>query len=234
MRRLAAAGHNVAQTQYVNGVSMILDSRILAAAIAALCLLTACSDGTESAPPTTSASAAPAAPAGEAAPAPAPTPEQTIAAPAAAVEPAAAPAPAATAAAVPAQEEAATAPATQSADGAPAYDVSCPEGAAQAEKCQVGRETYIGWRSYHTHCFQCHGGSGMGSTFAPNLMDRFNSTVDYARFKHVLQNGYTGKVGAMPSFAKNSAVLKDTDALYGYLRARADGVLPAGRPVKKP
>jgi nucleoid-associated protein YgaU len=213
---------------------MILDRRILVAAIAALCLLTACSDGTESAPPTTDATPTPAAPVAEAAPAaaPAPAPEPAIAASAEAAEPVATPAPAEAAAPAPAQ--AATAPAAQAADGAPAYDVSCPEGAAQAEKCQVGKETYIGWRSFHTHCFQCHGGSGMGSTFAPNLMDRLNSSVDYARFKHVLQNGYTGKVGAMPSFAKNTAVLKDTDALYGYLRARADGVLPAGRPVKKP
>jgi len=116
----------------------------------------------------------------------------------------------------------------------PGYDVSCPAGASQAEKCQVGKETYIGWRSFHTHCFQCHGGSAMGSTFAPNLMERFKTRVDYARFKHVLNNGYTGKVGAMPSFAKNTAVLKDTDALYSYLRARTDGALPAGRPVKKP
>jgi hypothetical protein len=74
----------------------------------------------------------------------------------------------------------------------------------------------------------------MGSTFAPNLMERLKTRVDYARFKHVLNNGYTGKVGAMPSFAKNTAVLKDTDALYSYLRARTDGALPAGRPVKKP
>lgn len=112
------------------------------------------------------------------------------------------------------------------------YTVQCEPGATQAEACAVDAETYKGWRSFHAHCYQCHGGSGLGSTFAPNLMDRLNDHVDHARFHYVLHNGYTGKVGAMPSFEANAAVLKDLDALYRYLRARADEALPAGRPTR--
>ncbi len=115
----------------------------------------------------------------------------------------------------------------------PAYDVSCPDGATRAEDCEVGQSTYVGWRSFHAHCQQCHGGSALGSTFAPNLLERFNTRVDYARFQDVLHHGYTGNVGAMPSFEKNSAVLKDLEPIYQYLRARADGKLPPGRPLKK-
>jgi mono/diheme cytochrome c family protein len=113
------------------------------------------------------------------------------------------------------------------------YEVNCPASATVAENCEVGRATYVGWRAFHTHCFQCHGGSALGSTFAPNLLDRFNQHVDYGRFHYVLFHGYTGHVGAMPSFAKNIAVIKDLDALYAYLSARADCVLPAGRPKLK-
>lgn len=112
------------------------------------------------------------------------------------------------------------------------YKVDCAAGAKAAEKCSVDAETYKGWRSFHTHCFQCHGGSGLGSTFAPNLQERFNTHVDHERFDFVLHHGYTGKVGAMPSFAQNPAVLKDRDALYRYLRARADASLPPGRPQR--
>ena len=195
--------------------------RMLAVAVCALFIGTACSEDTGKATIET-------APTSEAVPSIQPEAAQPEAAQPEAAQPEAAQPEAA-------QPEAAQASAAGAATTAgQGYDVSCPAGATQAEKCEVGKETYIGWRSYHTHCFQCHGGSGMGSTFAPNLMDRLNTVVDYERFKHVLNNGYTGKVGAMPSFAKNSAVLKDTDALYGYLRARAEGALPAGRPVKKP
>ena len=114
------------------------------------------------------------------------------------------------------------------------FTVECPDGAAAAEACKVDKETYGGWRSFSVNCLACHGGSAMGSTFAPNLMDRFNTHVDYERFDHVLRNGYVGKMGAMPSFGSNPGVLKDIDRLYRYLRARADGVLPPGRPAKLP
>jgi len=114
------------------------------------------------------------------------------------------------------------------------YTVECEAGATAAEKCKVDGDTYVGWRSFSTHCLACHGGSGMGSTFAPSLQDRFNAHVDHERFDYVLHNGYTGKMGAMPSFASNTAVLKDVDKLYRYLRARADGALPPGRPAKLP
>ncbi len=114
-----------------------------------------------------------------------------------------------------------------------APDIECPAGSAKAEQCVVTRDVYIGWRSFHTHCFQCHGGSALGSTFAPNLLDRLNQRVDHARFLQVLMAGYTGQVGAMPSFAMNPAVQKDQESIFTYLRARADGRLPPGRPQLK-
>jgi len=183
--------------------------------------LTACDAGqpaSQPAPPADSAAPAPVA-----APAPAPVPV----APAPAPEPAPAAAAHGPSTTVPKADPAVAGP-------QPTYDVSCPDGATQAEKCQVGKDTYVGWRSFATHCVQCHGGSALGSTFAPNLAERINTRVDWLRFNYVMHNGYTGKVGAMPSFAKNTAVLKDMGAIYGYLRARADNALPPGRPVKKP
>lgn len=112
------------------------------------------------------------------------------------------------------------------------YTVQCPDGATSGEQCSVDKDTYNGWRSFHAHCFQCHGGSAMGSTFAPNLMERFNQNVDHERFDYVLHHGYTGKMGAMPAFGNNPAVIKEVDTLYRYLRARADDALPAGRPTR--
>lgn len=115
----------------------------------------------------------------------------------------------------------------------PEYNVKCADGATDAKQCEVDKETYVGWRSYATNCQVCHGGSGMGSTFAPNLQERFNKEgVDYGRFKYVIINGYTGQMGAMPAWNQNAGVMKDLDSLYSYLKARADETLPPGRPKK--
>ena len=121
-------------------------------------------------------------------------------------------------------------PRDEAVGNAPGYTVDCPAGATDARLCKVDGQTLLGWRAFHTHCAQCHGGSGLGSTFAPSLQERFNTRVDFARFSHVMHNGYRGQVGMMPSFAQNRAVLAARDALYAYLSARARGGLPPGRP----
>ncbi|MCC7412366.1 MAG: c-type cytochrome [Gammaproteobacteria bacterium] len=117
---------------------------------------------------------------------------------------------------------------------APQYVVECPAGATAAEQCQVDKNTYIGWRSYASQCFQCHGASGMGTTFAPNLMERINAGVDHPRFVHSVIYGYRGQMGAMPAWKGNSQVEPNVDNLWRYLKARADDALPAGRPARIP
>ncbi len=115
----------------------------------------------------------------------------------------------------------------------PAYAVACPDGADDASVCEVDQTTYDGWRTYKIECQQCHGGGAMGSTFAPNLMVRLNEEgVDYGRFLYVMEHGYSGQMGVMPSLAKNPRVQKNKAAVYAYLKARADGVMPNGRPPK--
>ena len=116
----------------------------------------------------------------------------------------------------------------------PLASVSCPAEARAAEACVVDADTFVGWRSFALNCQVCHGGSGLGSTFAPNLLDRLNQRVDYARFLLVVENGYTGHVGVMPGWRATSDVMANRDNLYRYLRARADGRLPPGRPQKGP
>ncbi|MGE0486484.1 MAG: hypothetical protein AB7Q81_20195 [Gammaproteobacteria bacterium] len=116
---------------------------------------------------------------------------------------------------------------------APEYAVECPHDSADAGACTVDQLTYDGWKTFTVECQQCHGGGAMGSTFAPNLMVRINEAgVDYGRFLYVMEHGYTGQMGVMPSLAKNPRVQKNKDALFAYLKARADGVMPNGRPPK--
>ncbi len=205
---------------------------------AAALVLSACSN--EGASPAASASPGAAVPAPSAAPGPAaPAPAAPVVAappepaPASApVVPPAEPAPAVATEAAGAPVTDAT-PAPAAGGDAPAYTVDCAAGATQAEQCQVDKDTYVGWRTFASQCQVCHGGSGIGTTFAPNLLDRLNQTVDHARFVDSVTNGYRGQVGAMPAWKGNPAVEPNIDPLYRYLRARADGKLPPGRPQKK-
>lgn len=202
---------------------MYIALRTIATSAALALILTACSDdkpATEqaAAPPAETVPEAPAEPVAETVPEPAPAAEETVAeAPAEEAEPPP------EALAEPAEEAAAEA-------ASPSYQVDCPDGAARAEDCTVDQFTYVGWRTYQSQCFQCHGGSGLGTTIAPNLMERFNKNVDHERFVKVMKEGFTGQMGAMPSFDGNPNVIPHLDNLYAYLRARADDALPAGRP----
>ena len=117
------------------------------------------------------------------------------------------------------------------ADSTAPYTVECTTGSPTV--CQVDKQTYIGWRTYHAVCHVCHAQDAVGSTFAPSLVTRLQA-IDEARFMDVLANGYTGQIGVMPGWKDNPNVNKKYNELYGYLKARADGALPPGRPKKLP
>lgn len=104
------------------------------------------------------------------------------------------------------------------------YQVQC-----EGSKCEVDKATYIGWRTYHSSCYQCHAQDGNGSTFAPSLVKRLQA-IDKQRFMDVVKNGFKGQIGVMPGWKDNPNVNKRLDELYAYLKARADGVLPGGKP----
>lgn len=97
--------------------------------------------------------------------------------------------------------------------------------------CLVDKSTYVGWRTFHSTCFVCHGPNALGSTFAPSLVERLKE-IDKDRFMHSVQNGYQGQIGVMPAWKDNPNINKHFEDLYNYLKARSDGVLPAVRPQR--
>ncbi len=99
--------------------------------------------------------------------------------------------------------------------------------------CYVDADTYIGWRTFHGFCHVCHAQDAVGSTFAPNLLDRIRD-FDFDMFVDRTANGFTGQVGVMPPWKDNPNVSKRYKELYAYLKARSSGDLPPGRPKKKP
>lgn len=125
---------------------------------------------------------------------------------------------------------------------------------------RVDPGTYRGWRLFHSNCYGCHGVDGTGTDVAPNLVERVKalSASDFTvkvltRYRIVVpaseasgddqtatrqaiveevlkqERGKRGEI-LMPAWESNSRVKPHLLDLYGYLKARADGVLGPGRP----
>jgi methanol metabolism-related c-type cytochrome len=105
-----------------------------------------------------------------------------------------------------------------------------------AEDGTVDWYTYSGYRRYHAECHVCHGPDGLGSSYAPALTDSMKR-LDYAQFLEIVASGITNVTGSqqnvMPAFGTNLNVMCYIDDLYIYLRARAQGDIPRGRPPLK-
>jgi methanol metabolism-related c-type cytochrome len=93
--------------------------------------------------------------------------------------------------------------------------------------------TYSGYRRYHSECHVCHGPDGEGSTYAPALSNSLK-TLSYPDFATVVVNGRknvnTAQESVMPAFGTNRNVMCYLDDIFVYLRARANGAVPRGRP----
>lgn len=97
----------------------------------------------------------------------------------------------------------------------------------EGSDCKIDKHLNKGIRAF-AQCQVCHGLDGTGSTIAPSLVEKLQE-IDKERFMDVVINGYTGEIGVMPPWKENPNVMKHIEALYAYLQARSDGVLPAGK-----
>ena len=109
-----------------------------------------------------------------------------------------------------------------------------PEKPYYFEDGKVDFGTYNGFRRYHADCHVCHGPAGLGSSYAPALLDSVKD-IEWQTFVDVIVRGREGTDNrVMPSFAANPNVLSYMPDIYAYLRARADGVIGTSRPAKFP
>ena len=105
-----------------------------------------------------------------------------------------------------------------------------------ADDGTVDWHTFSGFRRYHSECHTCHGPDGMGSSYAPSLVESVRD-MSYLDFTYVIVNGrenvHGGTQNVMPAFGENLNVMCYLDDIYIYLRARGQGDLPRGRPADK-
>ncbi|HET6469628.1 MAG TPA: c-type cytochrome [Geminicoccaceae bacterium] len=101
---------------------------------------------------------------------------------------------------------------------------------------KVDQGTYNGYRRYHSQCHVCHGPDGLGSSYAPSLVESLQR-ISHDEFNEVVINGRqastAGRESVMPSFGHVEDVVLYLDDIYAYLKARADGALGRGRPQRQ-
>ena len=97
--------------------------------------------------------------------------------------------------------------------------------------------TYNGYRRYHSHCHVCHGPDGLGSSYAPALIESLPQ-IGYEGYLEAviygIENVSQTQQSVMPAFGEVEDVVNYVDDIYSYLKARADGVIGRGRPERLP
>lgn len=100
---------------------------------------------------------------------------------------------------------------------------------------KVDQHVWNGYRRYADSCMRCHGPDGAGSSYAPNLTESLHR-LSYEEFQYVIINGRQNvdksHNNVMPSFGLVEDVVLNLDDIYGYLKARSDGILSRGRPPR--
>jgi len=97
---------------------------------------------------------------------------------------------------------------------------------AAAKSQELYQSVYQGWKTWHVYCYRCHGTNAVGTTLAPNLLDP-NEKMSLLSFKTVVKTGSAdGQMQAWDKLLDDKQIAQ----LFDYVRARADKVLPPGRP----
>ena len=110
---------------------------------------------------------------------------------------------------------------------APAAELPRSRVAAAPNQSAVDRAILNGFRRYNASCSHCHGPDGVGSTFAPSLIER---PLPLEAFQEVVRNGQASGDSVMRGFAGDPNVAPHIGDIYAYLQARAAGAVGRGRP----
>jgi mono/diheme cytochrome c family protein len=98
------------------------------------------------------------------------------------------------------------------------------------EGAAVSALEYEGWRQYSVQCARCHGQDVLPNPVAANLLVSVapgGPAADKATFSKVVADGREER--GMPAFAKTMPP-EQIDAVYAYVKGRAEKRIPAGRP----
>jgi mono/diheme cytochrome c family protein len=95
---------------------------------------------------------------------------------------------------------------------------------------KVSAAEYEGWRQYNVHCARCHGQDALPNPVAANLLTSLapgGPSADQKTFTKVVMEGRENR--GMPAFGKQ-VTPEQVNAMYAYLKGRAEKKIPPGRP----
>lgn len=111
-------------------------------------------------------------------------------------------------------------------------DSAAQAGQAGQAGSRVNEQEYEGWRQYSVHCARCHGQDVLGNPVAANLLESTREGGPVAgndAFAAVVKAGRPER--GMPAFG-GTLTDEQVDAIYAYVKGRADGKISAGRPAR--
>jgi mono/diheme cytochrome c family protein len=114
---------------------------------------------------------------------------------------------------------------------APARAEQPGEGQARPGDPVSGQAILNGYRRYNSACNHCHGPDGVGSTFAPSLID---DPLPLPRFEAIVNEGSASGAAVMRGFADDPNIAPYVRDIWLYLAARADRRIGRGRPTLTP
>lgn len=126
-----------------------------------------------------------------------------------------------------------TPPPAQARDTAGASGPAQPGGqAAPGAGGKASRVEYEGWRQYSVNCARCHGQDVLPNPVAANLLISLGAggpTDSPEEFMQVVSEGRPAR--GMPAF-KGLLSPDQIQAIYAYVKGRADDRIPPGRPKR--
>jgi mono/diheme cytochrome c family protein len=105
-------------------------------------------------------------------------------------------------------------------------------GAAGQSQSPISAKVYEGWRQYSVHCARCHGQDVLGNPVTANLRESTapgGPVAEEGPFTAVVAAGRPDR--GMPGF-QDQMTPEQMAAVYAYVRGRATGEVPAGRPQR--
>jgi len=96
----------------------------------------------------------------------------------------------------------------------------------------VGLVVYQGWKQYALNCARCHGDWGVGTSFAPALVESVKPTGTIPTPELFIQTVCAGRPDkGMPSWCALGLEMDAMQAIHAYLMERASGKMGVGRPA---
>lgn len=96
----------------------------------------------------------------------------------------------------------------------------------------VSPAVYEGWKQFALHCARCHGDFGVGTSFAPALVESVKAVGNTPTLETFIQTVCAGRMDkGMPAWCALGLDISAMQSMHAYLLERASGKVGLGRPA---